>query len=288
MAIVATSTEALPPFKESMYFIKVNAEGVKQISPDPIININGISGVAVSEFADKSFIALGNYKGERDNDLNIFKTLNYFVRYDNNSTFMFDKIYASEIYTDNTPMAIKPIGNNKMVVSGTVNNYPRLILINAELGIEWDYAYRGLGTASAKDVLLVGSGYVMTGITAGKSPFLIKTDLSGTMEWQKVVAVPDIIEINSIAQTQDGGYVLTGAVEITDGEAKHTNIWVGKVNSTGELEWQSHFGSRKSDIGKVIRVTQKGDYVVLCNVSYEEAAMVGLLRIDKNGNLVKE
>lgn len=288
MAIVATSTEALPPFRESMYFIKVNAEGIKQKNADPVMNTNGIAGVAVSELADESCIALGNYKGERNSEFNIFRTLNYFVRYSQTSTFKFDKIYASENYIDNTPMAMKPIGNNKVIVSGSVNNYPRLILVNDDLGIEWDYAYSGLGLASAKDVLVVGSGYVMAGITAGKSPFLIKTSLVGTMEWQKVVGVTDITEINSIAQAQDGGYVLTGALQTTDGEARHTEVWVGKVNSAGELEWQKTFGGRKNDTGKTVRVTEKGDYVVLCNVTYEESAMVGLLRIDKNGNLVKE
>jgi hypothetical protein len=288
MTIVATSTEALPPFKESMYFIKVNAEGIKQKNADPIINTNGIAGVAVSELTDESCIALGNYKGERDSEFNVFRTLNYFVRYSQASTFKFHKIYASENYTDNTPMAMKPTGNNKVIVSGSVNNQPRLILVNDELGIEWDYAYSGLGVAAAKDVLVVSSGYVMTGITAGKSPFLIKTNFAGTMEWQKVVGATNITEINSIAQAQDGGYVLTGTLQTTNGEANHTEVWVGKVNSAGELEWQKTFGGRKNDSGKTVRVTEKGDYVVLCNVNYEESAMVGLLKLDKNGNLVKE
>lgn len=65
----------------------------------------------------------------------------------------------------------------------------------------------------------------------------------------------------SVAQTADGGYIMTGWSETPFGDT--TDIWLGKVDSLGELEWTRQFGWRDEyDRGHCVAQTADGGYIV--------------------------
>jgi len=73
----------------------------------------------------------------------------------------------------------------------------------------------------------------------GKIP-VIKITLSGEIEWQIVYKISTAKEINSIQQTADGGFILSGNVLRTGyGE----DIIVLKLFPGGNMEWQATYGS---------------------------------------------
>jgi hypothetical protein len=93
--------------------------------------------------------------------------------------------------------------------------------------------------------------------------WVLKIDALGNIEWQNALGGIGIDFFNDIVQTTDGGYAAIGAVasgntgDIT-GHHGGFDVWVVKLDTSGELEWQKTIGGSKSDWGQVI--TQTSDY----------------------------
>ena len=64
----------------------------------------------------------------------------------------------------------------------------------------------------------------------------------------------------SVQQTTDGGYVAAGRTYSCDNCGGDVSLL--KTNELGELEWMSNFGGSKSDLGKYVRQTFDGGYIV--------------------------
>lgn len=69
-----------------------------------------------------------------------------------------------------------------------------------------------------------------------------------------------------IQQTPDGGFVIAGTTNSTDGDVtgNHGNgdCWVLKLNSSGGLVWQKTFGGSNQDVAKCVQQTTDGGYIV--------------------------
>ena len=65
----------------------------------------------------------------------------------------------------------------------------------------------------------------------------------------------------SIQQTADGGYILGGYSWILTTDAK-CDMWILKLFSNGEIEWQKVYGGLEADSAKSIRQTTDGGYIV--------------------------
>ncbi|MBA3647209.1 MAG: T9SS type A sorting domain-containing protein [Chitinophagales bacterium] len=100
--------------------------------------------------------------------------------------------------------------------------------------------------------------------TAQTQPFSI--------EWQKeyggsAVEYNDYMG-NTIAATQDGGYVFTAMTYSNDGDVSGyhggngTDMWVAKIDATGNLQWQKCLGGSADDFGKNIIATADGGVLV--------------------------
>ena len=60
---------------------------------------------------------------------------------------------------------------------------------------------------------------------------------------------------NSIQQTSDGGYIITGFTTLTGGNIE---LLVLKLDSTGNILWQKTYGSTGEDCGNSIQKTIDG------------------------------
>lgn len=291
--VAATSDTIIPPFRKKLNLLKVSAEGVKE----NIVAITGqnkydLKGISIQIQPNGNSIILGKRQDIKTVDeTQVITTENYMAKFDIQLNKLYDKFYSSESFADNTPQAMKFTGGNDFLIAGSVNNAPRLILINDELGIKWDYSYKSLiSQGTINSTQLIGNGYVSAGTSVSNGtlrPFLLKTNLAGVYEWHKTIDVQNVTAINAITSAPDGGFLIVGTVEITEGESKHTNIWVGKVGANGDFEWQKNFGGRKNDVGKSVIYNQIDSYLILGNIGFEENSMVALIKMDKNGNLVK-
>ena len=143
--------------------------------------------------------------------------------------------------------------------------------------LAWVRSFGGSGAETAKAIVkTMDGGYAVLGSTnsidgdvAGKALeendyWLLKFDLDGNLQWTKTYGGSKEDLGQSLRQTVDGGYILTGYSMSSDGDATlnrgfHDN-WIIKTNSTGDLEWQSSYGFSGHDHSYDILQTRDGGY----------------------------
>jgi len=92
--------------------------------------------------------------------------------------------------------------------------------------------------------------------------------LTESHEWARVYRGPGMDRSSSICQTFDGGYIVVGGYEHRDqprGQAKCQDIWVLKLGSDGDIEWQKVYGGgdfSSWDWATSILQTDEGGYVI--------------------------
>lgn len=86
------------------------------------------------------------------------------------------------------------------------------------------------------------------------------------IEWLKTFGGSAGDRSFSVRQTNDGGYVLAGESESTDGDASAgkgmSDVWIIKLNALGTIEWKRRYGGSRSDGAHCIRQTLDGGYIV--------------------------
>lgn len=107
---------------------------------------------------------------------------------------------------------------------------------------------------------------IVTGNHGSFDCWIVKLSSTGLLEWQKSYGGTSADKANSIIQTNDGGYILTGFANSNNGDVigNHGSydFWVIKLTSTGIIEWQKTLGGSSLDQAYSIIQTSDGGYVV--------------------------
>jgi len=124
-------------------------------------------------------------------------------------------------------------------------------------------------------------GYIMGGgsnsnISVDKSEdnrgvedmWVVKLDSTGAILWQRTIGGDSFDALNSIGQTNDGGYVVGGysqsgiSGEKLDSNFGWLDFWVIKLNAMGVTQWQMTLGGSSIDDLKAIEQTDDGGYIL--------------------------
>jgi len=131
-------------------------------------------------------------------------------------------------------------------------------------------------------------GYILAGITmsfgAGYyDAYLIKIDPNGNSEWQKTFGGSNSDHANSVRQTSDGGYIITGQTSSFGNDA---DVYLVKTDPNGETLWQRTFGGSDVDAGFSVQQTVDGGYIVAgTTLSFGAGDQDAyLIKTDPNGN----
>ncbi|MBX2960383.1 MAG: T9SS type A sorting domain-containing protein [Flavobacteriales bacterium] len=96
--------------------------------------------------------------------------------------------------------------------------------------------------------------------------WVVKLSSTGAITWQKSLGGTGGDFANSIQQTTDGGYIVAGFSNSTNGDVTgnhgSTDYWVVKLDSTGTIIWQKSLGGSGEDFGSSIQQTADGGYIV--------------------------
>ncbi len=102
---------------------------------------------------------------------------------------------------------------------------------------------------------------VLTGILSGFSQ-------NPEILWQKTIGGNDIDLVNAFEATSDGGYIIGGysksdiSGEKTENSRGGTDIWIVKIDDSGNIMWQKTYGGSGEDSMFSIKQTSDGGYIV--------------------------
>jgi PKD repeat protein len=137
----------------------------------------------------------------------------------------------------------------------------------------------------------------VSGNHGGKDYWVVKLDPSGNKTWQKCLGGSGDDEASSVRQTADGGYMVAGQTNSSDGivSGNHggKDYWVVKLNESGHLVWQRCLGGSQDDYAKDVRQTADGGYVVAGFANSNNGDVSGnhggedfwIVKLDQSGNL---
>ena len=130
-------------------------------------------------------------------------------------------------------------------------------------------------------------GYIITGSTrsygnGSSDVLLIKTDQQGQEEWIQTFGGGYIDIGNSIKQTSDNGYIITGYTQSYGNGSR--DVWLIKTNSQGNEEWNQTFGGSYIDIGNSIQQTINGGYIITGSKGTDYYSDLWLIKTDYQGN----
>ena len=136
----------------------------------------------------------------------------------------------------------------------------------------WTRTYGGTGYDYGEAVAQTSDGgYIVAGRTESfgtghQAGWLIKTDASGDSTWSRTYGGQGSDGFYSVAQTPDGGYVVTGWT--TSYGAGSVDAWLVRTDVSGDTLWTRTWGGPDDDRGSSVALTRDGGYVITGYTEY--------------------
>jgi len=119
--------------------------------------------------------------------------------------------------------------------------------------------------------------------------------------WEKTFGGTDVDDLYDMCATIDGGVAVTGRVYSDDGQVTNhytgsDDVWVIRVDSMGNLVWQSDIGGSMGEIGNSIASTSDSGFLVLSFASSNDGDIsvlyglsdLWLVKLNSAGNILWE
>ena len=179
---------------------------------------------------------------------------------------------------------------NGVTLNATSNYDGMIIKYSATREVEWAKSIGGLNddyvraiTETSDGGYIVGGDFLSSSIslengisitneseTGFTDGMVIKYNAKGEVEWAQRVGGIDIESVNSVAETNDGGYVVGGYFRsssidlengisiVNKGTTSFTDGMVIKYSAKGTVEWAQEIGNRSSDTVDSVVATSDG------------------------------
>lgn len=192
-----------------------------------------------------------------------------------------------------------------------------LVKLNTGGDVIWNKHFGGSGTEGIQSVIQTSDGgYIFAGSTAstngdvtgahgGYDCWIVKLNSLGVTEWKKCYGGSSNDYGAYIRQTNDGGYIVCGSSSSTDGDVMgyhvsapgawgNGDIWVIKLDTTGNIQWQKCLGGTDWDGGCRVHQIPSGQYMIYGQVKSADEDVSGnhgerdswLAKLDTSGNLL--
>ena len=153
-----------------------------------------------------------------------------------------------------------------------------IVKLNAAGSLVWQKSLGGGNIDIARSIQQTADGgFIVAGYSqstdqdvTGNHGFsdywIVKLDGTGNLVWQKSLGGTNDDRATSVQQTTDGGYIVAGYSNSTDGDVtgNHGNndYWVVRLNSVGSLVWQKSLGGTGDDLATSIQQTFDDGFIV--------------------------
>ena len=301
--IVVGSKKPSTNFPPDIYVLRLNADGgvIWQKTyggNNPMFSPAGNSGESVDLTSDGGFIVAGqaNYFGAGYADF-------WVLRLDANGNVLWQRTYGG-VRSDGYWPQVRTTSNGNFVLVGRTDSFGSggdlwVLLLDPNGGIIWQKTYGGsaydgsypsVGLVSDGGFIVASATNVTNYFGAGNvDAWVLRIDALGNVMWQKTyggLAQDSPWIENSVQQTSDGGFVVTGYTSSFG--AGGQDFWVLRLDGNGTVLWQKAYGGTQDDVAYSADLTSDGGFIVS---GYTKSFGAGgqdrwLLRLDYNGNLV--
>jgi predicted secreted protein len=227
--------------------------------------------------------------GAGGTDFWLFKT-------DANGNMLWNKTYGGAL--DETCGDMCLAGDGGFALAGNTRSFGAegrdvwLVKTDAAGNMMWNKTYGGTGDDYMLDVIQTSdNGYMMSGYTASfgagaNDAWLIKTDASGSMLWNKTYG-GNLTDMGyGVVQTNDGGYTFTGYTSSFG--AGGNDAWLVKTDASGNMLWNKTYGGNSTDQTYALARTSDGGYAMAGYTMRGTLASAYLVRTDASGNMLWE
>jgi uncharacterized delta-60 repeat protein len=272
-----------------VYLVKTNSSGNLAWNKT-FGGSNDDRAYSVQQTSDGGYIIAGYTKSYGLGDADV-----YLVKTDSSGNLVWNKTFGG-LNTD-CGQSVQQTSDGGYIIAGYTLSYGPgngdvwLIKTNSEGNLAWNKTFGGGNFDEGYSVQQTSDGgYIIAGFTlsygAGPSDvYLIKTDSSGNLAWNKTFG-GSVGEVGySVQQTSDGGYIIAGYTNSYG--VGFTDVYLVKTDSSGNLAWNKTFGGLQDDWGYSVQQTSDGGYIIAgYTLSYGAGnADVYLLKTDSSGNL---
>jgi uncharacterized delta-60 repeat protein len=176
---------------------------------------------------------------------------------------------------DDTAYAIQETSDGGYIVAGYTHLFGAptsdtwILKLTSEGDIEWQHIYGGTGDDKAYSIQETSEGgYIVAGSTqylgAQDHDFwVLKLTSAGSFEWQRIYGGYGDDVAYYIQETSDEGYIVGGDTDSFG--INESELWVLKLTSIGDIEWERIYGGSDNDYLNCIQETSDGGYVVTGN-----------------------
>ncbi|MDX1911542.1 MAG: T9SS type A sorting domain-containing protein [Saprospiraceae bacterium] len=177
--------------------------------------------------------------------------------------------------------------------------------------LQWQKPLGGSATETANDIQIASDGgYIIAGVTTssnglvtdfhGERDFwVVKLNSQGDLDWQKALGGSNDEDATSVTETNDGGFLVAGHTFSKDGNAQSTgfelfDIWVVKLDNTGNLLWEKRYGGNSEETACCIRKAKSGGYFLAGGTFSNDGNVSGnhgnedfwVLKLNDEGNII--
>ncbi|MDD5528782.1 MAG: T9SS type A sorting domain-containing protein [bacterium] len=155
------------------------------------------------------------------------------------------------------------------------------ILWTKTFGGDSSYSYLGNSVQQTED-----GGFIIAGIKQSSENYcdgyLLKTNPTGDSLWTKIFDRDTSDHINSVRQTKDGGYIISGYTA-SPGIGNY-DVYLIKTNSNGDTVWTKTFGGPADDKSYSVELTNDSGFIVVGYTKSFGAGGTDVYLIKTNGN----
>ncbi|ASJ02674.1 hypothetical protein A3L09_05075 [Thermococcus profundus] len=219
----------------------------------------------------------------------------YLIKTDSSGNLEWEKAFGGERAIEGH--SVQPTDDGGYIITGRkyTPNSIYLTKIDSKGNIEWENEYGGIRdnffghvgdhpVQQTKDRGYITVGYVYSTKTQSNDVYLVKTDSGGYIEWTRTFGREGDDRGFSVQQTADGDYIIAGTTFSSDSGGY--NVYLIKVDPTGNLRWEKTFGESNADCGFSVLQTDDGGYTIVgYTFSSSKGYDVYLIKTDPDGNL---
>ena len=286
--IIAGNFESSSTKVDQVYLVKTNTDGGKEWAKT--YGGNGVdTGLSVQQTSDGGYIIAGIFDSSSTKNKQV-----YLIKTNANGGKLWAKTYGGD--GDDSGRSVQQTADGGYIIagtfdsSGTKNKQVYLVKTNANGGKLWAKTYGGDSDDYGYSVQQTSDGgYIIAGSfessgTKNKQVYLVKTNANGVKEWAKTYGGDGYDYGQSVQQTDDGGYIITGAIASSSTSTKGFQVYLVKTNANGGKLWENRYGGNGHDCGRSIQQTTDGGYIIAGETdSFGKDEQVYLIRTGPDG-----